>query len=135
VLFQLPPQFKKDRERLDSFLAMLPRRRRYAFEFRQRSWYDDDIFEVLRRHKTALCISDHADAPAPWAETAPHVYLRGHGPSGRYHGSYTDAVLHRWAEAITSWRSAHRDVFVYFDNDQKAAAPADARRLMRILGM
>jgi uncharacterized protein YecE (DUF72 family) len=112
---------------------MLSPRWRCAFEFRHRSWYDDDILEVLRRRKIALCISDHADAPAVGRRRR-HTFERAR-PSGRYHSSYTDAMLHRWAKAITSWRSAHRDAFVYFDNDQKAAAPADARHLMRILGM
>jgi uncharacterized protein YecE (DUF72 family) len=135
VLFQLPPHFLKDKNRLDTFLQMLSRRRRYAFEFRHRSWYDDAVLDVLRHHRVALCISDHADAPAPWETTAPHIYIRGHGPSGRYHGSYSNAVLRRWATAIWSWRSEERDVFVYFDNDQKAAAPSDARRLMRILAL
>jgi uncharacterized protein YecE (DUF72 family) len=133
VLFQLPPNFQKDAARLDAFLHMLPRRYRYAFEFRHRSWYDDDILEVLRAHETALCISDHADAPAPWETTAAHVYLRGHGPSGRYHGSYSSRTLQRWATRLMTWQGEGREVFVYFDNDQKAAAPTDARRFTAMI--
>jgi uncharacterized protein YecE (DUF72 family) len=133
VLFQLPPQFAKNRGRLENFLAMLPRRHRYAFEFRHKSWYADDVLDVLKRHDVALCLSDHGDAPAPWEVTARHVYVRGHGPSGRYHGSYPRKTLDRWAERILAWKTERRDVLVYFDNDQKAAAPKDARRLMRIL--
>ena len=134
VLFQLPPQFPKNRERLDCFLQMLPRRHCYAFEFRHRSWYDDDILEMLRQRNVALCISDHHDAPAPWEVTASHVYVRGHGPSGRYRDSYSSRALDRWADAIAGWRSQRRTVLVYFDNDQKAAAPKDARRLIARLG-
>lgn len=133
VLFQLPPQFSKNSERLSGFLKMLPRRRCYAFEFRHKSWYADDILDLLAGHKVALCISDHADAPSPWLATARHVYVRGHGPGGRYRGSYSPAVLDHWGKAIIDWRTQGRDVFVYFDNDQKAAAPADARRLIDIL--
>jgi uncharacterized protein YecE (DUF72 family) len=133
VLFQLPPQFAKNAERLSSFLRLLPRNRRYAFEFRHRSWYDDAVFDILRSRDVALCISDHADAPAPWLVTARHVYLRGHGPRGNYSGSYSAPALRRWANAISDWKSQARDVFVYFDNDQKAAAPADARRLGELL--
>lgn len=133
VLFQLPPQFAKNDERLDSFLRMLPRERRYAFEFRDKSWYTDEVFTILRRHRVALCLSDHADAPAPWEVTAKHVYVRGHGPSGRYHGSYAAATLRHWADAILAWKSQRCQVFVYFDNDQKAAAPADAKRLIKLL--
>jgi uncharacterized protein YecE (DUF72 family) len=129
VLFQLPPNFRKNRERLETFLHMLPNRHRYAFEFRDSSWYDDDIFACLQTRDAALCFSDHADAPAPWELTARHVYVRGHGPSGRYHGSYPARTLRRWAEAAAAWQSERRAVFFYFDNDQKAAAPKDARRL------
>jgi uncharacterized protein YecE (DUF72 family) len=134
VLFQLPPHFSRNVERLTSFLGMLPRRRRYAFEFRHKSWYADDVLELLQRRGVSLCISDHADAPAPWLVTARHVYVRGHGPSGRYRGSYSRATLRRWADAVLAWQAQGCDVFVYFDNDQKAAAPADARRLMALVG-
>jgi uncharacterized protein YecE (DUF72 family) len=133
VLFQLPPQFSKNGERLDAFLRMLPRRYRYTFEFRHPSWYEDDILDILRRHGAALCLSDHRDAPAPWEITAPFVYLRGHGPGGHYSGSYSNKTLQNWATAITSWRRQKRDVLVYFDNDQKAAAPRDALRLASLL--
>lgn len=134
VLFQLPAHFGKNEERLRSFLTMLPRRRLYAFEFRHKDWYADEILELLRRRGIALCLSDHADAPAPWEVTAKHIYIRGHGPTGRYSGSYAGATLSRWADAAQIWRAQGRDVYVYFDNDQKAAAPADARRLIRLLG-
>lgn len=133
VLFQLPPQFSRNTERLGSFIEMLPRRRRYAFEFRHKSWYDDHVLDVLKRHGVALCFSDHADAPAPWIATAQHIYVRGHGPTGRYRDSYPPATLRRWANAILTWKSQGREVFVYFDNDQTAAAPADAKRLMRLV--
>jgi uncharacterized protein YecE (DUF72 family) len=134
VLFQLPPQFSKNRERLASFLKMLPRRHRYAFEFRHPSWYEDDILDLLRDRDVSLCLSDHHDAPAPWEVTARHVYVRGHGPGGRYRDNYPDATLRTWARHIRTWRRQRRAVFVYFDNDQKSAAPQDARRLMTLLG-
>jgi uncharacterized protein YecE (DUF72 family) len=134
VLFQLPAHFRKDAARLESFLQMLPCWHRYAFEFRDKGWYADDVFDVLHCHDAALCISDHADAPAPWLVTARHVYVRGHGPSGRYHGSYPARTLERWAAAAAAWRAEGLVVFVYFDNDQKAAAPKDARRLIALTG-
>ncbi|HEY7299961.1 MAG TPA: DUF72 domain-containing protein [Xanthobacteraceae bacterium] len=134
VLFQLPPQFPANRERLASFLQMLPRRRRYAFEFRHRSWYENDVLDLLRDHDVALCLSDHHDAPAPWTVTARHVYVRGHGPDGRYRDNYPDRTLATWAGHIGRWSRAGRAVFVYFDNDQKSAAPADAARLLRLVG-
>lgn len=133
VLFQLPPQFSEDVARLRAFLQMLPRQHRYAFEFRHKSWYVDRALDCLRENNIALCISDHADAPSPWIATAHHVYIRGHGPTGRYHGTYPARTLAQWADAITRWRTAKCDIFVYFDNDQKAAAPKDALRLAAIL--
>lgn len=133
VLFQLPPNFRKDRERLAAFLKLLPRRHLYAFEFRHPSWYADDIVEVLGDRDIALCFSDHHDAPAPWTVTARHVYVRGHGPGGRYKGHYPDKTLKAWAAHIRRWKRQRRQVFVYFDNDQKSAAPRDAKRLADLL--
>ena len=133
VLFQLPPNFSEDAQRLSSFLRMLPRCYKYAFEFRNKSWYEDRVLTILREANVALCFSDHADAPAPWEATARHVYVRGHGPSGRYHGTYPARTLRRWADAALRWQSEQRQVYIYFDNDQKAAAPKDARRLATML--
>jgi uncharacterized protein YecE (DUF72 family) len=132
VLFQLPPRFHADCARLSDFLAMLPSKRRYAFEFRDASWYDDNVYALLAKHGVALCLSDHHDAPAPWVATAPHVYLRGHGPTGRYKGSYSSRTLASWAAEIERWRGANKAVYVYFDNDQKSAAPKDAARLLEL---
>jgi uncharacterized protein YecE (DUF72 family) len=131
VLFQLPPQFEKNRERLASFFKLLPRKRRYAFEFRHPSWYEDDILDLLRENDVALCISDHHDAPSPWVATARHVYVRGHGPGGRYRGHYRPNVLNKWQ----SWlqRTPRGNAYVYFDNDQKSAAPKDAAKFAELL--
>ena len=134
VLFQLPPNFKVDAYRLASFLKLLPRKRRYSFEFRHPSWYAPQILRLLRAQNISLCISDHHDAPAPWKRTADFVYVRGHGPTGRYKGHYSPRTLSDWARHIRSWKKQGCDVFVYFDNDQKSAAPADARSLRRLMG-
>lgn len=133
ILFQLPPNLHRNDERLERFLEALPAGHRYTVEFRHPGWYADAVLEMLRRRNVALCVSDHRHAPAPWAATADFVYLRGHGPGGDYHGRYGEAALKDWAAAIRDWR-AEREVFVYFDNDIKSAAPADARRLVDILG-
>jgi uncharacterized protein YecE (DUF72 family) len=133
VLFQLPPHFKANRERLASFINMLPRRYAYAFEFRNASWYEAPILDVLRDHDIALCLSDHHDAPAPWEVTASLVYVRGHGPGGDYRGRYPEKTLRAWARDIVRWRRQRRTVYCYFDNDQKSAAPKDAMRLMALV--
>lgn len=133
ILFQLPPQFQKNRDRLASFCRLLNRKRLYAFEFRHRSWYDEDIFRLLRDNNIALCVSDHHDAPSPWLATADHVYVRGHGPQGRYRGRYSSRALRLWAQWLKAQRRRGHSAFVYFDNDQKSAAPMDARRLSLFL--
>jgi uncharacterized protein YecE (DUF72 family) len=133
VLFQLPPNFKADAERLASFLKLLSKKRRYSFEFRHPSWYQPSILRLLSTRGIALCLSDHHDAPAPWKRTADFVYIRGHGPGGRYKGHYSSQMLTKWATRIRSWKKQGCDVFIYFDNDQKSAAPADALRLQQLV--
>ncbi|HEY3393595.1 MAG TPA: DUF72 domain-containing protein [Lacipirellulaceae bacterium] len=133
VLFQLPARFKADGKRLSSFLKLLSKKYKYAFEFRDASWYEKDILALLRKRDVALCLSDHIDAPAPWVVTAGHVYIRGHGPTGEYKDRYPLKTLRTWAAAIRKWKRQGRTVFCYFDNDQKSAAPKDARRLLQLL--
>jgi uncharacterized protein YecE (DUF72 family) len=111
----------------------LPERRQYSFEFRHPSWYAPRILRALADRNIALCISDHHDAPAPWERTADFVYLRGHGPQGRYQGRYSRARLSAWRKSIIAWQHSRCDVYVYFDNDQKSAAPMDALALLRLL--
>ena len=133
ILFQLPPNFPADADRLEAFLELTPKKRRYSFEFRHLSWYEPHMLRLLSRKNIALCISDHHDAPAPWRRTADFVYVRGHGPGGRYKGHYRPDALANWANRIRSWKKQGCDVYVYFDNDQKSAAPADALKLRQLL--
>jgi uncharacterized protein YecE (DUF72 family) len=133
ALIQLPPQLRRNDERLEAFLGLLPPGRRHTVEFRHPSWYDPAVFEILRRHDAALCISDHHSAPSPWQVTASWVYVRGHGPGGRYFGRYAPEEMAAWAERIAAWRAEGRDVYAYFDNDIKSAAPFDAEVLKALL--
>ena len=133
VLFQLPPQFVKDRERLAAFLKLLRARRPYAFEFRHASWYEDDVLDLLRDNDIALCISDHHDAPSPWLATARHVYVRGHGPQGLYRGRYSPSAMEKWSRWFKRMSKSGHQAYVYFDNDQKSAAPKDALRLIELI--
>jgi hypothetical protein len=91
ILFQLPPRFEADADRLKAFFKLLCSSRRYCFEFRHPSWYAPAILRLLTQHNVCLCISDHHDAPAPWRRTADFVYIRGHGPRGRYRGATATA--------------------------------------------
>lgn len=133
VLFQLAPRFTADVARLEAFLAMLPAGRPYVFEFRHPSWYRNEIFDVLAARDASLCLSDHHDAPAPWEVTARHVYVRPHGPGGRYEGSYDGEALAGLARRMRRWSREGRDVYCYFDNDTKSAAPLDALRLLALV--
>ena len=122
VLFQLPPNLKKDLPRLDAFLQMLPAGHRAAFEFRNESWFDDDTYALLRRAGAALVLSEREDnAPPPLVETAPWGYLRLRLEQ------YSDEDLKRWAERIaaTSWN----ETFVYFMHEP--TAPGYAQTLLQ----
>jgi uncharacterized protein YecE (DUF72 family) len=134
ALIQLPPQLHCDTARLADFLALLPEGVRCTVEFRHPSWYAGPVFQLLADHDVALCLSDHHSAPSPCEVTADFVYLRGHGPGGRYVGRYPAEELARWAGAIEGWRAQGRDVYAYFDNDVKSAAPFDALDLKRRTG-
>ena len=131
VLFQLPPTMTADHERLARFLKLLRRTRRYTVEFRHPSWYTPRTMRLLADRNIALCISDHRDAPSPWERTADFVYVRGHGPGGHYKGHYSEQTLRGWADDFLTWKQRGFDVYAYFDNDQKSAAPADALSLKR----
>ncbi|HEX8233903.1 MAG TPA: DUF72 domain-containing protein [Caulobacteraceae bacterium] len=133
VLFQLPPGMHRNDERLAAFLPLLGPSRRYAFEFRHPSWYAPEVFALLRAHDVSLCLSDHHHAPAPWEATASWVYVRGHGPGGRYWGRYPPETLEDWAGRIRAWNTDGRDVVCYFDNDPEGAAPKDADVLKGLL--
>jgi uncharacterized protein YecE (DUF72 family) len=130
-LIQLPPQLRRNDERLAEFLKLLPAGR-HTVEFRHPSWYAPAVFALLADFDVALCLSDHHHAPAPWERTASWIYVRGHGPGGRYVGRYPQDQLEAWAAHIQAWRAEGRDVYAYFDNDVKSAAPFDALELRRL---
>jgi uncharacterized protein YecE (DUF72 family) len=122
VLFQLPPFMKRDLPRLAEFLDLLPDDHRAAFEFRNESWFTDDVYAALKDAEAALCLSEREDnAPPPLVETAPWGYVRLRLET------YSDADLEQWARRLegTSWRQ----VYVYFMHEP--TAPAYARALMQ----
>jgi uncharacterized protein YecE (DUF72 family) len=134
ILWQLPRTTSYDAGRVEEFVGRLPRRRgshqlRHALEARHDSFFVPEVVDLLRENNIALVIS-HAVGAFPWAEelTGDLVYVRLHGTKGLYRGHYGDGRLDSWARKLKRW-SQDRDVRVYFDNDQAAAAPADARRL------
>ncbi|HZQ93342.1 MAG TPA: DUF72 domain-containing protein [Terriglobales bacterium] len=132
ILFQLPPAWAVNAERLEQFLAALPKRLRYAFEFRHPSWHVPPVCEVLRVYNAAFCIFELAGLHSPLEITADFAYVRLHGPGGKYQGSYSDQAIAEWAARIRSWRGL-REVHVYFDNDQAGYAAENALRLKQQL--
>ena len=130
-LFQLPPRWRRDVSRLDDLLAVAPKDVRWAVELRDPSWLHDEVFDVLRRHRAALCIHDLL-ADHPWERTAEWTYVRFHGPrplDEPYHGRYRPGHLTAVADRLGSWLAEGTDVYAYFNNDYEGNAVADARRL------
>ncbi|MBK0402482.1 DUF72 domain-containing protein [Adhaeribacter sp. BT258] len=134
VLFQLPPAWKVNPERLQSLLQILPPEHRYTFEFRDQSWYMPEIYDLLQQHNAAFCIYELAGHQSPLEVTADFVYIRLHGPSlNKYQGSYPDETLGFWAEKLLAWQSQNKSVYLYFDNDQEGYAAFNARRLQEMI--
>lgn len=135
ILFQFPPRWGRNLHRLSDFLGVIqPKRLRCAFEFRNETWFQPEIVDLLARHNAAFCIYDIAQRRSPLSATADFLYIRLHGPgAAAYSGSYSDDALSEWAARIGAWQSSQRDVFCYFDNDQKAYAAGDALRLKALL--
>jgi uncharacterized protein YecE (DUF72 family) len=125
LLFQLPPNFKKDAARLRAFLKLLPRRQRVAFEFRHPSWLDDEVFEQLRDHRVALCVADEKDdLIVPFVATADWGCLRLRRPD------YDDAALQKWLKQVR--QQDWQDVFVFFKHEDEAKGPRFAQRFLEL---
>lgn len=124
-LFQLPPRFPKDTAVLRDFLSLFPDNVQVAFEFRHASWFDEETYELLRRHRAALCIAEDDDVDAPEAATADWGYLR------LRRADYDDARLKTWAEWMQAqdWRRA----FVFFKHEDEAKGPRFATRFLELL--
>jgi uncharacterized protein YecE (DUF72 family) len=123
VLFQLPPQFKKDLPRLAEFLALLPTDHRAAFEFRNASWFADDVHDALGKAGASLCLSEREDAALPpLVETAPWGYVRLRLEE------YSEEALRTWTARLlaTNWR----EIYVYFMHEP--TAPAYAASMLRL---
>jgi uncharacterized protein YecE (DUF72 family) len=135
ILFQLPPRWKVNVERLAEFLESLPQRHKYVIEIRDESWLVPEVYALLRRHKTAFCIHDFADMKIPEEITANFTYIRFHGPtSAKYFGSYSSEQLREWAKRIEDWSQRLSAIYVYFNNDPGGEAVRNALELKRLVG-
>lgn len=128
VLYQLPPRWPVNIERLTVFLKMLPRNRGHAIEFRDPSWYGDEVFALLEKHGVALCLHDMAGSASGKLVVGPFVYVRFHGTT-KYGGRYGDETLADWAGWMVEQARTGRPIHAYFNNDTGGHAPRDAVRL------
>jgi uncharacterized protein YecE (DUF72 family) len=135
ILFQLPPRWHFNGERLRRFLEALPRDHRYALELRDPSWLNQEACHLLREHGAAFCIYELAGRVSPREVTADFVYIRLHGPGGAYQGRYDQETLAGWAEDISTWAAQGKAVYCYFDNDEAGYAAHNALELQEILGV
>lgn len=119
LLFQFPPSFRADLPLLARFLEALPDDVRCAFELRHKSWYERDAYMLLAQHERAFVVHDYNKKGTPIVETAPFVYLRLHGPSGRYRGLYDVETMFTWAMQARDWLERGFEVWTYFNNDER----------------
>jgi uncharacterized protein YecE (DUF72 family) len=137
VLYQLPPTLKLDLPRLGQFLRALPRSTRGTrlpvVEFRHPSWYVEETFELLARRRATMCLHDKLGSAIAGPMVGPFTYVRFHGASGHYHGSYSRRQLERWAHVLAEQTLAGRRVLAYFNNDPDAVATKNALTLRDML--
>ena len=127
VLFQLPPFLKKDVSRLRDFLKLLPSQVRSAMEFRHESWFDSEVFELLREHQIALCIAEAEDGvETPFVSTADWGYLRLRRPD------YGDPELQKWVDTVRDQK--WKDAFVFFKHEDEGIGPKMAKRFLQLAG-
>ncbi len=132
LLYQLPPNMKRNDEVLESFLSLLPPELSHAFEFRNEGWFDEGVFDLLRRHRIGFCIYDMGSHPTPVLATADFAYIRFHG-SAQGDGCYSDNELEEWAERIAALGEKVRAVYIYFNNDAEGFALKNAQKLRDLL--
>ncbi len=127
ILFQLPPRWGADPQRLEGFVRALPSGYRYAFEFRDPSWFVEDIFHILEENNCALCAASSPSFPEVRRATADFAFLRFHGGSILYGSKYSREELREWASYARRLLKEGRDVYAYFNNDAFGYAVEDAR--------
>jgi uncharacterized protein YecE (DUF72 family) len=134
ILFQLPPKWRINLDRLEEFLSVLPREHRYTVEFREPSWETPETYAILRKYNVAYCIYQLAGYHTPIHLTSDWTYIRLHGPTDRkYQGSYSPSQLREWAARICAWSERLKAVYVYFDNDDSAYAAFNAIELKQLV--
>lgn len=133
ILWQLPPSFKIDLQKLEDFLKILQDYKlRNAIEFRHPSWFKDQTYKLLGKYKVALCVADSDRYPRAEEVTTDFVYFRFHGGKSLYASNYSLRELKSWAIKIKKWQKQGLDVYVYFNNDARGYAVKNAKTLIRM---
>jgi len=132
ILYQLPPHWAVDVNRLRIFVRALPHGMRHAIEFRDPSWYTSEVFDLLERNRVALCLHDMAGSATDRRLVGPFVYVRFHGTT-KYGGRYPQPVIADWGRWLAARLGEGRPVYAYFNNDVGAHAPRDAARLVEAI--
>ncbi|MBI3584906.1 MAG: DUF72 domain-containing protein [Nitrospinae bacterium] len=135
ILFQLPPHWRCNTERLKEFVKLLPKNIRFAFEFREPSWFNKEVYDILKENNIALCIYHMPEFESPIEVTAKFVYIRFHGTEFLYGGRYSKKELLKWTDLINGFIKEGKDVYVYFNNDANGYAVINAKELMEIVGI
>jgi uncharacterized protein YecE (DUF72 family) len=133
ILYQLPPRWRSDPERLKSFLDLLPGDIGSVIEFRDQSWLVDEVFQLLEDRGVSFCAHDLPGLDTPRLAIGKLAYVRFHGAGRKYGGGYPEPTLRSWGRWIEKQSRAGKDVYVYFNNDAEAHAVRDALRLKRKL--
>lgn len=133
VLFQCPPNWSRNTDRLREFVRLLPEGRLFAFEFRHPSWFEEDVYKVLTEAKAALCLADSPKYPLQIEVTAPFVFIRFHGGRAGAGSEYSDEELGSWANRIGEFKTEGLDIYAYFNNDAAGYAVRNALSLERML--
>ena len=133
ILFQLPPRWRCNTQRLADFMAMLPEGYRYAFEFRDHSWHNREVYDLLDSHGAAFCIYDLEGFRTPMVSTGRFDYIRLHGPDGAYRGSYHGNAIRAWQRRLRAMAQRRREVYLFFDNDEGGYAAHNAAMLRRLI--
>jgi uncharacterized protein YecE (DUF72 family) len=134
MLYQLPPSMGINLERLEAFLRLLPSDVTSVFEFRNKSWYVPETYELLDRHKVGFCIHDMPGSASDRIAVGPATYVRFHGGEGKYWGRYSDEGLMSWAEWLVHQARSGRTCWCYFNNDIHGHAIDDAQTLKSMVG-
>jgi uncharacterized protein YecE (DUF72 family) len=133
ILFQFPPRWHYNYERMAQFVPLLSRDYRYAFEFRDPTWYVQELYDLLASRDIALCVYDSGGTITPQVLTTDFAYIRMHGPEALYAGKYPHDALAQWADTIRTWSRRLKAVYCYFNNDVKGHAPVNAAALQDML--